>query len=53
MNSVMLQDIKLKYRNLLHFYTLTTNIRGVKKTIPFTIVQKRIKYLGINLTKKV
>ena len=23
----------------------------MKKTIPFTIVSKRIKYLGINLTK--
>ena len=26
--------------------------REVKKTIPFTISSKRIKYLGINLTKK-
>ena len=25
----------------------------IKKTIPFTIVSKRIKYLGINLTKDV
>ena len=25
----------------------------IKKTIPFTIVRKRIKYLGINLTKDV
>ena len=27
--------------------------REIKKTIPFTITFKRIKYLGINLTKEV
>ena len=27
--------------------------REVRKTIPFTIASKRIKYLGINLTKGV
>ena len=27
--------------------------REIKKTIPFTIATKRIKYLGINLTKDV
>ena len=27
--------------------------REIKKTIPFTIVSKRVKYLGTNLTKKV
>ena len=27
--------------------------REIKKTIPFTIVSKRIKYLGTNLTKDV
>ena len=26
--------------------------REIKETIPFTIVMKRIKYLGINLPKK-
>ena len=26
--------------------------REIKETIPFTIVTKRIKYLGINLSKK-
>ena len=35
---------------------LYTNIelieREIRKTIPFTIASKRIKYLGINLTKK-
>ena len=43
MNSVKLQDTKLIYRNLLHFYILTTNY----EIIPFTITSK------INLTKKV
>ena len=36
---------------------LYTNIelseKETKKTIPFTIASKRIKYLGINLTKDV
>ena len=27
--------------------------REIKKTIPYTIAPKRIKYLGINLTKEV
>ena len=27
--------------------------KEIKKTIPFTIASKRIKYLGINLTKEV
>ena len=27
--------------------------REIKKTIPFTTASKRIKYLGINLTKEV
>ena len=28
-------------------------LKEIKKTIPFTIASKRIKYLGINLTKNV
>ena len=47
MNLVRLQDTKLTHRNLLHSYTL----REIKETIPFTIVTKRIKYIGINLPK--
>ena len=27
--------------------------REIRKTIPFTMASKRIKYLGINLTKEV
>ena len=48
MNLVKLQDTKLIYRNLLHFYT-----REIDETIPFMVASKRIKYLGINLVKEV
>ena len=42
------------YRNLLYFYSLITIYqREIKKTIPFTTVSKRIKYLRITLTKEV
>ena len=42
------------YNNLLHFYTLTMNYqKEIKETIPLTTASKRIKYLGINLTKEV
>ena len=34
----------------MYFYIPITE-KGIKKTIPFTIASKRIKYLGINLTK--
>ena len=46
MNLVMLQDTKSIYRNLLHFYTLTTNYQKdkLREKIPFTITSKRIKY---------
>ena len=54
MNSVKSQDTKSIYRNLLYFCTLISNYqREIKKTIPFTITSKRIKYLGINLIKEV
>ena len=55
MNSVMLHNAKLINRNMLHFYTLTNKLseREIKKTIPFTIASKRIKYLGNNLTKEI
>ena len=54
MNIVRLQDIKLIHRNPLHSYTLTMRKQKEKlrKKIPFTIVMKRIKYLGINLPKE-
>ena len=50
-----MQDIKLIHRNPLHSYTLTNNEkteRKIKETISFTVVMKRIKYLGINLSKE-
>ena len=54
MNLVKLQDTNLIYRNLSHFYTLTMNYqKEIKATIPFTITSKRIKHLGINLSKEV
>ena len=53
MNLVKSQDTKLIHRNLLHSYTLTTkDQKEIKETIPFTIASKRIKYLGINLSKE-
>ena len=38
---------------MLHVYTLITNYQKetFKNTIPFTFGSKRIKYLGINLTR--
>ena len=55
MNPVNLQDTKLIPRNQLHFYILNNKVaeREIKKTVPFTTAPKRIKYLGINLIKKV
>ena len=42
MNSVKLKDIKLIYRNPLHFYRIITNYQKVKK-IPFIITSMRKK----------
>ena len=39
------------HRNLLHSYTLIIESE-IKKTPPFTIATKRIKYLGVNLLKE-
>ena len=53
MNIVKLQDIKLIHRNPTFLYTNNEKTeREIKETIPFTIVMRRIKYLGINLLKK-
>ena len=38
-----------------HAFLYTKNektVREMKETIPFTVVMKRIKYLGINLPKE-
>ena len=41
------------HRNLFYFYTLTMkHQKEIKKTILFIIATKRIKYLGINLSKE-
>ena len=54
MNIVKLQDIKFNAQKCLAFlYTNNERTeREIKKTIPFTIGKKRIKYLGINLPKE-
>ena len=54
MNLAKLQDTKSIHRNHLQFYILTMKNKKekFKESIPFTIVTKRIKYLGINLPKK-
>ena len=55
MNSVQLQDTQLKCRNLLRLPYTNDELSEIKikKTIPFTITSKRIKYQRINLTKEV
>ena len=53
MNIVKLQDIKLAHRNPLHSYALTMRKqKEINESISFTIAMKRIKYLGIYLTKE-
>ena len=46
---------KFNIKKLLHFYTLIKKLpeREIKKTMPFATAQKRIKYVGINLTQEV
>ena len=40
-------------KSLAFLYTNNEKIeREIKETIPFTIAMKRIKYLGINLSKE-
>ena len=49
-----MQVTRLTYRNLAFLYTNNElSERESKKTILFKIASKRIKYLGINLTKEV
>ena len=54
MNLAKFQDTKSVHRNHLHFYILNNenSEREIKESIPFIIVPKRIKYLGINLPKE-
>ena len=53
MNLVKLQGTKLIYRNLFLYTNNELSERDIKKVIPFIIASKRIKYLGIDLTKAV
>ena len=55
MNLSKLQDTKSIHGNHLHFYILTMkkSEREIKESIPLTIATKRIKYLGINLSKEI
>ena len=54
MNSVKLQDEKLKNKSVAFLYTDNKlSVREIKETISFTITSKRIKYVGINLPKEV
>ena len=46
----MFQGMRSIYKNRLYFYTLAMYTLKINR-IPFTISSKRIKYLGINLTK--
>ena len=54
MNIVKFQDIKLTHKKSLAFlYTNNEKTeREIKETIPFTTATKRIKYLGIYLSKE-
>ena len=50
MNIAKFQDIKSTHKSLAFLYTNNEKTeREIKETIPFTIMMKRIKYLGINL----
>ena len=42
-----------KYTKTCCISTHQLSKKGVKKKIPFTVASKRVKYLGMNLTKKV
>ena len=55
MNMVKVAGYKLNIKKLAVFLYTNNKLseREIKKTIPFTIASKRIKYLGINLTNKV
>ena len=54
MNLAKFQDTKSTHINPFHFYILNNekSQTEIKKSIPFTIAKKVIKYLGINLLKE-
>ena len=51
MNSAKLEDTRLIYRNLLNFYIPIMKYQ--KQKVRGKIASRRVKYLGINLTKGV
>lgn len=52
-SSLQFQGAKSIYKIIAFLYTNNELVRRkTKKAIPFTIVAKRIKYLGTNLTKR-
>ena len=51
MNTINLQDTKSIYKNVLYFYMLT--ISHQKEKLRIQSSTKRIKYIGIKLTKEV
>ena len=54
-NSLKLQDTKINTQKSVAFLCTNSKLSDmeIKKTIPFAIASKTIKYLGINLTKEV
>jgi len=55
MNTVKVTGYKINIQKFITFLHTNNEVgeTEIKKTIPFTIAPKRIKYLGINLTKEV
>ena len=55
MISIKLKDINSIYKNQLHFHTPNNELLewGIKETTLLKITSKRIKHLGMNLTKEV
>ena len=52
MNIVKLEDIKSTKKSLAFLYTNNEKIEKLREKTAFTIVTKRIKYLGIRLPKE-
>ena len=53
MNLAKQQDTKSIFTNQRHFTNSETSETEIRKKIPFDIATRKIKYLGINLTKEV
>ena len=54
MNLAKQKDTKSIFRNQRHFCTQTMKYqKEIRTKIPFDIATRKIKYLGINLTKEV